>query len=199
MRTKLIFAGVIALGLAELGLGAFAATSDVGPEYRAYYIDRTTGCLPREVPGTYTLGTTLPLFSTAPHQDFDNILVCGFENSRSDGTWMRGAEGRLRFALGDGPRQDLELRLEVLVPITPRWPSQRLTVLANGQQVGVVTFGDKSAHTVTVSIPKSVPLTSAGLLEVDLGMVRLPEAAPEKKDSRRHSLMVRSLWLGPAA
>lgn len=198
MRRNLIFAGIVALGLAELGLGAFAATSDVGPEYRAYYIDRTTGCLPRDVPGTYPLGTSLELVSSRPRTGFDHILVCGFEKPVESGTWMRGAEGRLRFDLGDSQRTDLMLKLNASALVNSRFPSQRLSILANGQLIGAVTFDDKQQRGIQFLIPKSVPLTASGSLEIELRMQRLPYAEPRAKDSRLHSLLLRSLWLGPA-
>jgi hypothetical protein len=199
MQGKLIFAGIVAFGLAEIGIGTLAATTtDVGSEYRAFFIDASTGCLPRKVSGNYTLGTTLILDSGQPVQPFEDVLVCGFENPMVDGTWLRGAEGRLRFALGHAPATDLELRLTGYALVSSRWPRQQLTVLANGHEVGVAMFEGKVLHDIAVTIPKSVPLTSGGLLELELRMLRLPYEAPEKKDSRRPSLMINSLWLGPA-
>lgn len=197
MRGKLAFAGIVALGLAELALGAFAATTDVGPEYRAYYIDRTTGCLPREVPGTYALGTTVEPQSGKPRRAFDDILVCGFENSIPEGTWLRGIEGRLRFTLDDGAPGDLVLRLDASARVTPSF-RQQLTVFANGQPVGIVTFDDKDPHQVEFLIPASARAAASGRLDIALRMQRLPHVEPTSKDSRLHSLLVGSIWLGPA-
>lgn len=195
MQSKLVFAGILALGLAELGLIAFAATPDVGPQYRAYYIDRSTGCLPREVPGTYDLGTTLTPVSTAPPEPFDDILVCGFGTSEPGGTWMMGREARFRFAI-EGTQTDLELNLRAIAPIAPRGPDQRLAVVANGHDVGEVLFDNAELRDITIRIPRSVPLTVRGMLELELNMIYPTPLAPG--DSRRLAMLVTSLRLAPA-
>jgi hypothetical protein len=192
MRSKVAFTAIVALGLAQLGLMAFAAVPDVGPQYRAYYIDRTTGCLPREVPGTYELDSTLLPVSKAPPQPFDDILVCGFEASEPGGTWMRGREAWFRFAI-EGPRTDLQLKLRAIPLVDPRNPHQRLTVAANGQDIGEVLFDGPELRDLAFAIPASIPLTTRGTLEIQLSMEFPTPLTPQ--ESRRYAMLLTSLQL----
>lgn len=186
------------MALGEAGLLAFAASADVSPQYRAYYIDRTTGCLPRQVSGEYVLGTRLLLAEDQPQRAFDNIAICGFAHSESGGAWLRGPEARLRVALGPAPPADLVFEMEARGAIDRTWRRQQASVSVNGTVVGVFDYPDGEFRTLSVKVP-GLLLESGGLIDIDLTMTdtRPPNTPKTKSDSRRFSLFVKSVRLAP--
>lgn len=85
------------LALGELAVLALALSPDVDAAYRAYYTDRTTTCLDREVPGDYTLGVTVSFRPDGAGQ-MTKIRVCGLDGPVDDGTHSVGTSSRLRIA-----------------------------------------------------------------------------------------------------
>lgn len=192
------FALVVLMALGEAGLLAFAASADVSPQYRAYYIDRTTGCLPRQVSGEYVLGTRLLLAEDQPQRAFDNIGICGFAHSEPGGAWLRGPEARLRFALGPASVADLVFEMEARGAIDRTWKRQQASVSVNGTVVGMFDYPDGEFRTQMLTIPARM-LESGGLVDIDLTMIdtRPADTLKGKSDSRRFSLFVKSVRLAP--
>ncbi len=192
------FALIVLMALGEAGLLAFAALADVSPQYRAYYIDRTTGCLPRQVSGEYVLGTRLLLAEDQPQRAFDNIAICGFAHSEPGGAWLRGPEARLRVALGPAPPADLVFEMEARGAIDRTWKRQQATVSVNGTVVGVFDYPDGEFRTLSVKVP-GLLLEGGGMIDIDLTMTdtRPADTPKAKSDSRRFSLFVKSVRLAP--
>lgn len=190
------FALVLVLALGEAALLAFAATPDVSLDYRAYYIDRTTGCLPRQVSGEYVLGTKVLLAEDQPQQAFDNIAICGFAHSEPGGAWLRGPEARLRMLQKVANTGDLVFDMEARGAIDGTWKRQQANIFVNGTRVGTFDYSDGEFNTQSVKIPAQL-LRNAGSIDIHLTMTDTrPAGTPRaKKDSRRFSLFVRSVRL----
>ena len=89
-----LLVGLVALF--ELGVFWLMLHPDVPPDYRAYYIDKTTTCLNQPVSGAYTLGTVIP-FTPEGRDAAEPVRVCGWEGPTGDGTHAVGTSSRVRF------------------------------------------------------------------------------------------------------
>lgn len=165
---------------------------DVPPDYRAYYIDKTTTCLNQPVIGTYSLGTVVP-FTPEGRDAAKLIRVCGWEGPTGDGTHAVGTSARLRFAYAE-PATGLTLRLEMLAVQRPEQPTQRVEVIADGVLVDTVTVGSDAPQAFALPLPAAV----TGKLEIEL---RFPDAmrmGPTDPDNRLRSIKLLSAALLPA-
>lgn len=157
--------GIAGLALAfELGVAWLALHPEVPPEYRAYYIDHTTTCLPQPVSGAYEFGT-LVSFRSEGAALIKPLRVCGWEGPAGDGLHSVGESSQLRFALPDetGP---LTLSLDLdAVPASPTG-TQQVAVSANGVELGVLTVSVGSPQTFTLPLPATCPRSET--LEVEL-------------------------------
>ncbi|PXA98852.1 hypothetical protein DMC47_06575, partial [Nostoc sp. 3335mG] len=104
-----LYALAALLALFELAVLWQALHPDVSDEYRAYYIDQTTTCLPQPVTGEYTLGTVLNFRSGGDNTR--ELRPCGWDGPAGDGMHSIGETSRLRFAVPS--RQALRLSLEL--------------------------------------------------------------------------------------
>jgi hypothetical protein len=168
----------------ELFVLALALSPNVDPNYRAYFIDRTTTCLDKPIPATYLLGSTvsfLPDGKSAAEQ----IRVCGWTNPVGNGTHSMGTSSRLRVRL-DVPPDNLRL----VVEFTSSGP-QRVTVSANGTAIGSVSLPG-SDKVVLSRFPIARQLaTMEKALDIEFAY---PDAfLPNQRTSDVHSRAVRLL------
>jgi hypothetical protein len=191
--------GIALVGLTELGLLAFAASADVPADYRAYYIDRTTGCLPQPVSGEYRLGATLSLSGSQPQAPLEAVMVCGFGDPEPDGAWLRGPEARLHFGRTPEMSSDLSLEIDGRGATNKAWPRQHATVTVNGEPVGELDYPDGDWRVQSVVIPRHLVTQSATLdIVITMTDTRAPGSVTSKRDARRFSVFVRSLRLSSA-
>lgn len=141
----------------------------VTPDYRAYYIDRTTTCLNQPVSGAYTLGTVID-FAMAGRQEAKTVKVCGWEGPAGDGTHAVGESSRLRFALPEGA-ENLELELGMIAVKHPDAPRQRVEVWLNGTRLGEAIAGPGRTQVFAFPVPPGLRLNATA--EVEL---RYPDA-----------------------
>ncbi|MDB5473819.1 MAG: hypothetical protein JWP99_1122, partial [Devosia sp.] len=73
------------LALVELGVLWQAVHPQVSDAYRAYYITRTTTCLPQPVSASYALGSTVDFTSSGDVQAARELLPCGWGGPNDDG------------------------------------------------------------------------------------------------------------------
>ena len=97
---------IVLLGLFEFGVFWLAINPNVTDDYRAYYIDRTASCFPREdkvADGSYTLGRPITFVPGRNGHQRDNLRWCGFiaNSSTNQGIKTFGDYGilRLRFVV----------------------------------------------------------------------------------------------------
>ena len=167
---------VAAIACVELAILATAVRPDVHPDYRAFYIDHTTTCLNRSVPGTYRLGDTISFLPEGGDQSVQ-VRVCGLSWPAGDGTHSLGHSSRLRFALGktDG---DLTAAVQLRSAIKPPNSRQRVLVFANDKQVADLTLVDQAVRDFTFEIPKAVLARQADMLDVRFDY---PDARPARR------------------
>ncbi|RYE50002.1 MAG: hypothetical protein EOP21_04780 [Hyphomicrobiales bacterium] len=139
------------LALFELAILWQGLHPNVSDDYRAYYIDRTTTCLPQPVTGEYVLGTELDFRSEG--DETRELRPCGWTGPVGDGTHSVGQTSRLRFAASEtGP---LTLMLELTGVTLPGPAQQRVVVSANGQEIQEITVTPDKTERFSILIPAS--------------------------------------------
>lgn len=181
------------LALFELVVLWLMLHPNVTPDYRAYYIDKTTTCLNQPVIGTYTLGTVVP-FTPEGRDAAKLIRVCGWERPTGDGTHTVGTSARLRFAYAE-PANGLTLKLS-MVPVQKdgQLTTQRVEIVANGTLVDTVTLDAPTPQDVTLPIPAPAD----GKLELELRFPDAVQMGPTDPDNRLRSIKLLSVALLPA-
>ncbi|WP_449394149.1 hypothetical protein [Devosia riboflavina] len=181
------------LALFELAILWQGLHPNVSDDYRAYYIDRTTTCLPQPVTGEYVLGTELNFRSEG--DETRELRPCGWTGPAGDGTHSVGQLSRLRFAASDtGP---LTLMLELTGVTLPGPAKQRVIVSANDQEIGEIAVTPDQTERFTISIPASA-LDGDGFVDIKLDY---PDAiSPGKRVSNTYwrSVKLTALSLSPA-
>lgn len=181
------------LALFELVVLWLMLHPNVTPDYRAYYIDKTTTCLNQPVSGTYALGTVIP-FTPEGRDGAKLIRVCGWERPTGDGTHTVGTSARLRFAYAE-PATALTLKLS-MVPVQKdgQLTTQRVEIVANGTLVDTVTLDAPTPQ--DVSLP--IPAPADGKLELELRFPDAVQMGPTDPDNRLRSIKLLSAALLPA-
>jgi hypothetical protein len=181
------------LALVELAVLWQGLHPNVSADYRAYYIDRTTTCLPQPVTGEYVLGTELNFRSEG--DETRELRPCGWTGPAGDGTHSVGETSRLRFAASEtGP---LTLMLELTGVTLPGPAQQRVIVSANDQEIGEIAVTPDKTERFTISIPASA-LDGDGFVDIKLDY---PDAiSPGKRVSNTYwrSVKLTALSLSPA-
>jgi hypothetical protein len=139
------------LALFELAVLWQALHPQVSADYRAYYIDRTTTCLPQIVTGQYTLGTELDF--RAGGDETRELLPCGWTGPAGDGLHSVGTSSRLRFAIATP--QDLTLMLELTGTALEGPPQQRVVISSGDTQIGEVLVTPDQTERFTLNVPAS--------------------------------------------
>lgn len=137
------------LALFELAVLWQTLHPQVSDTYRAYYIDRTTTCLPQAVSATYTIGSELDFRSGG--DDTRELRPCGWDGPAGDGMHSIGTSSRLRFAV-DTP-QDLTLMLELTGVGLAGAAQQRVVISAGDTAIGELLVTPDKTERFTLSIP----------------------------------------------
>lgn len=194
--TSFMAYGVVALAIAfELTVVWFMLHPQVPPDYRAYYIDRTTTCLNQPVSGDYELGTTVSFRSDGVESAMP-LRVCGWEGPAGDGTHAVGTSSRLRFAVPTTEAGPLYLSLELVAVSREGHPSQRMLIEANGIELGTATALAGVPLEVDLEIPAEAIAAGAGAVDVTLHFPDAISMSPSDSDTRRRSIKLLSARLG---
>jgi len=186
-----LLVGLVALF--ELGVVWLMLHPDVPPDYRAYYIDKTTTCLNQPVSGLYALGTTIQ-FTPEGRDAAKLIKVCGWEGPTGDGTHVVGTSARLRFAYSEAATA-LTLQLAmVAVEKGGKLMPQRVEIVANGTALDTVTLDQPTPQ--QFSLP--LPAPADGRLELELRFPDAVQMGPTDPDNRLRSIKLLSAALLPA-
>jgi hypothetical protein len=190
------YALVAVIALFELVVMWLMLHPDVPPDYRAYFIDKTTTCLNHPVAGTYNLGTIVP-FTPEGRDAAKPIKVCGWEGPVGDGTHAVGTSSRLRFTYPE-PATALTLELQMVAVKKADHPSQRVEIVLNGETVDTVTATPDAPQHFSISIPPGIVRSASGRLDLEL---RFPDAikmGTTDPDNRYRSIKLLSAALVPA-
>lgn len=181
------------LALFELAVLWQALHPNVSADYRAYYIDRTTTCLPQPVTGEYVLGTELNFRSEG--DETRELRPCGWTGPAGDGTHSVGETSRLRFAAdAKGP---LTLVLELTGVTLPGPAQQRVLISANGHGIDEIAVTPDKTERFVISIPASA-LDDDGFVDLKFDY---PDAiSPGKRVSNTYwrSVKLTAASLSPA-
>lgn len=181
------------LALLELVILWQALHPNVSADYRAYYIDRSTTCLPQPVSGAYNLGKELD-FRSGGDETREN-RPCGWDGPAGDGMHSIGQTSRLRFAIG--APQSLTLMLELTGVTLPGPDRQRVIVSANGRRIGEIVVTPDKTERFTMTIPAD-SLDDGGFVDIVLDY---PDAiSPGKRISNTYwrSVKLTAASLSPA-
>jgi hypothetical protein len=134
---------------------------NVSDDYRAYYIDRTTTCLPQLVTGAYELGTIIDF--RAGGDETRELRPCGWTGPYETGLHSVGQSSRLRFHIG--APQDLLLTLELTGVTLPGPPQQRVLVSAGDLALGQWLVTPDRTENFTLAIPAAA-IDAEGYLDL---------------------------------
>jgi hypothetical protein len=177
--------GVVAtLALVELVIAWQAIHPDVPADYRAYYIDQTTTCLPQAMTGAYAMGTTLNFRSGG--DDTKELRPCGWEGPTGEGMHALGETARLRFAVGDVAKP-MTLTLQMTAVDMDGMADQRVVVTANDAPIGTTTIARAQTVTMPFVIPAGIA-TETGLLDIALDFPDAVRSRPGDSNTRKRSI-----------
>lgn len=183
--------GIVALF--ELGVVWLMLHPNVPPDYRAYYIDKTTTCLNQPVSGSYTLGATVR-FTPEDRDAAKLIRVCGLEGPTGDGNHAVGTSARLRFVYSE-PATALTLQLAlVAIQKDGKVMAQHVEIVANGTLLDTVMLDQPTPQ--QFSLPLAAP--ADGRLELELRFPDAVQMGPTDPDNRLRSIKLLSAALLPA-
>ncbi len=182
------YAGAAALALGELAVLALALSPDVDATYRAYYLDRTTTCLDRNVSGEYAIGTTVS-FRSDGAEVMAKIRVCGLDGPVADGTHSVGTSSRLRVVAASAA--PLVLRLTMNRAAAAAGTTQRVRVVVDGAPAGEATVGDAD-QTAEFALP---PVLADGRAEITLEYPDAMAPTPLTSETRLRAIRLLSFQL----
>jgi len=189
-----LYALVALLAIAELVIFWLALHPDVPDDYRAYYLDRTTTCLPQPVTGEYTLGTPVDFRSGGPNTR--ELRPCGWEGPAGDGMHAVGETSRLRFNLGRSGAFVMTIGMTAVSLQGP--PEQRVVISGNGTLLETLAVPGGQSRSFQVTIPDGV-VGADGILDIALDF---PEAIlPGRGDAntRKRSIKLTDVQIIPAS
>lgn len=185
------------LAAAELLILWLALNPDVHPDYREFYIDRTTTCLNRPLAGTYELGETVS-FRPDGAKKSQELKVCGWTDPAGDGSHSLGEMSRLRIAVDRAEFPgDLLLSLELAPVLRPDAPRQDVLVSVNGTTLHRAVLTSPEPRMVSVRIPRHV-IGTAGPLEIRLDYPMSLSTGWLASNTRDRAVKLSSLTLAPA-
>jgi hypothetical protein len=182
---------IVLFGAFELAVLWLALHPNVADDYRAYYIDRTASCFPREdavADGSYLLGNPISFVPGRNGHDRDNLRWCGFMPPSNQGIRSFGDYGiiRLRFPV---PDEDLLLTFASFADAKAKDPPREVTVLVNGQRIDSVIYTEAKRINGAMTIPEAVAKSNpAGGLDI---RYEVPRIAPPGTNSEPVTLQLR--------
>ena len=160
--------------------------------YRAYYIDRTSTCLPQPVTGEYQLGSEIDFRSGGPNTR--ELRPCGWEGPAGDGMHAVGEAAHLRFAIG--PAQDLSLTLEMTGVNLPGPLAQHVRVLVNEMEVGVAELAPGQTQRFAFPIPASI-IAETGFADITLAFPDAILPGAGDSNTRKRSIKLVAAAIAP--
>ncbi|KKB06904.1 hypothetical protein VE25_20785 [Devosia geojensis] len=172
-----------------------ALNPGAGGEYRAYYIDKTTTCLPQPMTGEYKIGRIVSFRPDGVEAALE-LKPCGWEGPAGDGTHSVGETSRLRFAV-DPDAPPLDLVLELVAVDLPGPALQRVRVSANGEGLGEISVPRDPARRVSLPIPAAA-LAGRTVVDIALDFPDAVRAYPGAPDTRKRAIKLLAAGLVPA-
>ncbi|HWA20508.1 MAG TPA: hypothetical protein VG757_16100 [Devosia sp.] len=182
---------IVLFGAFELVVLWLALHPNVADDYRAYYIDRTASCFPREdsvADGSYLLGNPISFVPDRNGHLRDNLRWCGFMPPNNSGIRSFGDYGilRLRFPV---PNEDLLLTFASFANASAKDPPREVSVVVNGQRIDSVIYTDAKRINGVMVIPAEVAKSNPdGGLDIRF---EVPRIGPPGTNSEPVTLQLR--------
>lgn len=189
-----LYALAALLALVELGVLWQTLHPNVSEDYRAYYITRTSTCLPQPVTGAYRLGDTVDFTNEGDMDAARELLPCGWESPNDDGRQSLGETSRMRFAVGAA--QDLELQLVFKGIDLNNAGDRQVRLFAGDAPIGEAIVGPEQTQTFTFTVPAAA--LSNGYLDLRLDFPNAIETSPGISNTYWRSVKLISARLTPA-
>ena len=176
-------AGII--GLIELVVFWHALNPRVPDIYRAYYIARTTTCLPQPVAGTYELGTVVELTTNTPPSR--ELRPCGWHGPAGDGLHAVGTSAQLYLAptgLADAP---LAFGFTATAVDLPDTGTQRIVVYANDIPIGTLRLEHNETGHSSFPIPADA-VEGREAIRITFNFPDAVRPGPRSTDGQRRSI-----------
>lgn len=184
------------LVLIEAAIFAVALVPSVDPDYRAYYLDRSTDCYPLPVSGAYRLGERVS-FGSASEGKRANLARCGWRDPEAQGSWSDGNRSMLRFAIAPQPA-DLVLELDARPYLDAESPGQRIEITANGTPLETLELVEKGPAIHRIAISSAI-VGTAGQLNITFNYPDARALTGAGSGTRLYALFVLDLALERAA
>jgi hypothetical protein len=162
---------VLLIAVFDLGVLYMVLRPNVSPEYRAYYIDRTSSCFPRVISGFYPLGEPVSFNSVHNGYNQDTIRWCGFLPPSPTGIRSFGDYGILHLEFPD-PGEDLLLTFESWTNTDSEKPKRDVDVVVNGEHVAVLTYAGAGRVDGSIIIPERLVKAGNGMMEIRFDVPR---------------------------
>jgi hypothetical protein len=200
---RAIFLGFYALAAllagAEIVILGLALNPRAHPDYRAFYLDKTTTCLNRDRIGSYSLGETISFLHLGKQAErmkrAGSIKVCGWTGPTGDGTYSLGETSRLRIKIPAIPG-DLAASLEMAAMLRPPQTAQRVIISVNGARVHEATLSGDAPQKVSFAIPQAV-LAGSGVLDMVFDYPDSIRQTPVASNIYNRAIKLMSLRLDP--
>ena len=127
----------------------------VEPDYRAYYIDRTSSCFPRVISGYYPLGEPISFVPGRSGYSRDTVRWCGFMPPSNTGIRSFGDYGIIRMNV-PLPDDDLLLTFSSWANTDSKKPERDVDVVVNGENVDTLVFKSQYRVNGRIVIPQRV-------------------------------------------
>jgi len=127
----------------------------VAPDYRAYYIDRTSSCFPRVISGYYPLGEPISFVPGRSGYSRDTVRWCGFMPPNNTGIRSFGDYGIIRMNV-PFPDDDLLLTFSSWANTDSKKPERDVDVVVNGENVDTLVFKSQYRVNGRIVIPQRV-------------------------------------------
>lgn len=163
---------------------------NVSPDFRAYYIDRSTTCLNQPVTGQYQFGRLLD-FDTDSKDLFKPIRVCGWEGPSGEGLHAVGTSSRLRFAGTPSPSDDHLVALMSAVSKDGAVMPQSVEVSIDGTHAATWTVADTAPERFVLAIPPDA--LADGKLEVEFDFPNAVKMGKTDPDTRWRSIKLHEI------
>jgi hypothetical protein len=181
------------LAFMELAVLWQALHPQVSEPFRAYYIDRTTTCLPQPVSGAYELGTEIDFTRGGPENR--ERRPCGWEGPAGDGLHSLGQSSRLKLEVGEA--QPLTLMLELAGTTLPGPATQTVTVSVNDVVVGETEVTPDQRQRFTFAVPAEA-LGEGGFAEILLDYPDAIGSRPGASNTHWRAVKLTAGSLSPA-
>lgn len=186
-----LYAGAAVVAMFEIVALWLALHPNVNADYRDYFLDKTTTCLNRQVPGTTVMGVRIS-FASQGYGIGEDDRVCGWEGPAGDGLHSVGEESRLRFEFGTAsPPASLSLAMTGVG--IPGHPVQHIVLKANGIRIGVATLPAYATDSFSFIIPPAVFAAGDKVLDLTLEYPDAIRMGPTDADTRKRAIKL--LWV----